>query len=331
MKLPPLYPARGALTICYPAETKPGHVMDVIFTNEFDVMPWVQDQCLDEFQRQGYTHITVGPIVAAGYHGWYHDTNWLGDRAGFVAYLKKLRARGIRVELFALPDVAPYFLGDAVDWTAVDRDLTPFYSDPEVQSLIDTVCLEWEWNVRQSLWIEVVKWGRRVFPNHDLSIHFIPDHAAPCLGSELVEGGGTIESEGAAWGPIVEYINGWNFQSGAAGTPANEINDDGRTPEEQLVYDAKDAIRRFKHGYAGWPTTGYKGAPLRVRIFEYVSQWLIKGEISEAYARSLGDAIKDLEGSDGYGDGVTDVVATDAAVGGRLFWRRSTRRRRATP
>ena len=82
---------------------------------------------------------------------------------------------------------------------------------------------------------------------------------------------GQYPTEGSMWVPVCPFIHTFLYQD--TWTFLGDTHD-GRTVDEQLLYNAWDVLRRFNEGYAGWPTTCAEPRPLDVVTFEYKSYGL---------------------------------------------------------
>lgn len=136
-----------------------------LFMDELEQLPWDQVMAaLDQYQGDGFTSITLGPAFAIGYHGEYPNTSWLNDTSRIIRVMQECRRRGMRIVLVVLPDCAPYFDGNVWDWALVERDLTPIYSMPEFQSLVQDIQCEWEINAENAECCRAGQYCARVFP-----------------------------------------------------------------------------------------------------------------------------------------------------------------------
>lgn len=283
----------------YPFGKNPNTPNNVFFMDELDNIPDWWTRILDDYQARGYTTIHVGPVVAKAYHGYYPDTNWLGNPEGFKVYLRELRRRGLRINLVLLPDVAPYYNGrDGWNWDAVNRDLTPFYSDPEILALCEEFQLEWECVATNAEYVTASKWARGIIgpqsgpTNRRLRYHSPPDHSAPGLSSEPI-------SEAQMWQNVIAAgCSGWALQNASRALPDGQRNEAGRLPLEQFTYDIMDAIRHSDGSYGGWNCPQMIDA---LWIMEYMAYFMFWDGYTEAQAREWGAAAV-VTGAVGYGD-----------------------------
>lgn len=241
----------------YPYGPNPGSPQNPFFMDELDVCdPFDWDRILSDYTARGFNTIDVGPIVANAYDGDYPPTNWLSNIDGFVAYLRKCREHGLRINLVLLPDCAPYYNGrDGWNWDVVERDLTPFYSDPRIAELVEEWQLEWECPATNAEYCTAATWARGFVPmNQHVWYHPEPDHSAPGMSSE----------------PITEPQMWKNFvAAGGSGIAAQfasrQISDDAAAFESfrRNVWD----IIRHCNGYGDWPV-------IQCYIKEYYAYWL---------------------------------------------------------
>ncbi len=288
---------------------RPGRSDNALFTAEY-INP-VYDAAGRARMRTAYpyTHWSLNPIVAKGYHGYWPDTDWRGNIAEYQARVDELWGAGFVPVPFLLDDTGVYTDGRTVNREAIERDLTPLYSQPWFQERFRVVVNGWEHNYASDDWQWVVQWMARVFPNALRYIHFESGHGAPGLGSELAPNG-PYATEGSMWVPVVGYIHGFLQQDTYAFL--GDSVDDGRTPEEQVLYDAMDFIRRFRDGYAGWPTnSATPGRGVDMVMFEYGSYALFHGgpgrfgTFANAASASyeMGRQLLQVPGIAGIGDG----------------------------
>lgn len=202
---------------------------------------------LDAYLSRGFNHITAGPaFMATGYQGpiWgvgrqpqYDPTNWVGDPDGYADFLEWLQSHGLAVTLFLLPDCAPYFDGHGWDWSLVERDLTPLYSHPRLQAIIRRTVLAFEVIVSIAEFAKAFDWQRRVFPNALRLYHNEPGHLGPGL---------STEDEQACWrSAALHGCQGLALQAHPPHAWSGR-NQDGRTVEDQMMYDLDDMQRRFE-------------------------------------------------------------------------------------
>lgn len=227
----------------------PGAADNRLFMDELECLPWDQVMAaLDAYQARGYTSITLGPAVARGYHGDYPDTDWLADPSSILRVMRECRRRGLRITMVVLPDCQPYYFNDGSmdahwDWERVERDLTPFYSRSDVQSLVEGVQCEWEVLCPNVESVKAAAYCRRVFPKvADVWWHLTRGHSAPGLSSEHGI------SEGQMWQNVA-----------AAGVTGAAWQDDSiymdAPPEAQFqnfCYNVWDWLRHCA-GYNAWP------------------------------------------------------------------------------
>lgn len=293
-----------------PCGPRPGEADNVVFTAQIDSSCWSEADratARDAHRAQGYTHWAMGPLVQAGYHDMYPDSDWRSDPDGFLDIVEELWMDGFYPAIFLIPDNGVCGDGSSIDHDCVESELSPIYGSERFQALARIVVLAWEPDFAAADWQWGVEWMARVFPDARRYIHFTSGHGAPGRGSEL-EPDGPYADEASMWEPVAPYIHGFLMQETSAfggGT------DEGRTPLEQFQYDLWDFERRFDEGYAGWPTTSADGTGIDLVAFEYASYYVTNGELGEpvdvaATAVEWGSAALAVEGVAGFGDGGRD-------------------------
>ena len=301
----------GSIATTYwdgPGGIRPGRVDNPIFTAEYTSSSYTAADRARMIAAYPYTHWAVGPMVQAGYSRYWPPTDFRGNPDAFLDHVETLWKAGKYPAIFLLDDTGVWSDGRTINRERVERELTPFYSQPRWQALARIVVPAWEPSWSAADWQWVTQWMARVFPLALRYVHFESGHGAPGLGSELAPNG-PYASEGAMWHPIAPYIHGFLQQDSYAFSGDSVA--DGRTPFGQVLYDAWDFIRRFRDGYMGWPTRGAGGTPLDMVMFEYgsFSQFGggpgIYGTFAEAQrqAYELGRLLLQVPGIAGIGDG----------------------------
>lgn len=310
-----------------PCGPRPGQANNVMFTALFDNSCWSADdreRAIAAYTAKNFTHWPIGPIESHGYHGLNPDMSWVNNPDGFADRLEELWRAGKIPVFFALPDTGFCADGRHVDWDCVESRLTPIYTSPRFQALVKIAVDAWEPDYELADSVKAAKWLARVFPNAYRGIHRPSGHSAPCLGSELVEGGGTIPNEGACWAPVLPFIHfylqqeTWTFGGEAA---------PGRTGKQQFLYNMWDTSHRFAEG--SWGPAGAGGKPIDVIAYEYSSYYVTNDPGRAKEADEWGDAavsgapftdpltgrtIDTARYLTGYGDGGTvDVLARQRA------------------
>lgn len=268
------------------------------FMDELDNFPDWWTRILDAYQVQGRNAVNCGPVVAAGYHGLgYPDTNWLGNVEGYKVYLRELRRRGIRIKMAMLPDIPPYLIEIGQNyyrwnWELVERDLTPFYSDPELLELVEEWQLEWEVWAPNDEYVKAAAWARRIVgpprspTDRRIRYHNPAGHSAPGLGWEpLTEGEMWQNCFNAAGGNF-----GWSMQ-------------DGSYPDFDTFKAAvKDGIKHAK-GFNGWPVMiDPNGQWDFYDMMEYIAYFQTWGDATYQQGQEYGSAAL-AEGAVNVGDG----------------------------
>jgi hypothetical protein len=304
----PVVPARlrGQFVIRFagaPYGPRPYQADNVVFMAELDTI-WRGDEALakriiDSYLSRGANHIVVNTAVAGGYHGQYPAHDWRGQGSQFADYLEWLRAHGLTISLWVLPDLAPYYDSRArvFDWSVVDRDLTPIYTHPRVQAAVPRVVYMWEDYQRSSEMVRGYDYLARVFPSALRYWHNPPGHGSPGMGDE---------DEQMLWRLAAEHgIDGVYYQGWPPSTnpvPGHAVG----TPIEQLRYDLWDLHRRF-HGTDGspWGSTPIlkrrDGTPLEVVWCEGTAYSVYNAGYPDTIGAEWARAALSV-------DGVTDVL-----------------------
>lgn len=323
-----------------PCGHRPGQPDNTLFTAQYD------SPCYDAATRSKmraaypYTHWAIGPIVQKGYHGYWPDTDWRVQPDVFLDRVDELWWAGKRPAIFVTPDTGLCADGRTVDFDCMEREFGPIYRAPRFQSRARIVVLAWEPAYDRATWLRLAKVVRGWFPSALIYIHMESGHGAPGHGYELAmrypsghpQAGELMPgepnearpflTEGEMWGGIKDPSRpGYTaHRESIAALLDGELlqdtwafggyTDEGRTPEEQVLYDAWDRVRRFRDGYAGWPTNGYRGLPLDVVVFEFGSYytsidnkygWRGAAEKAEALGCRL---LREVQGIAGVGDGL---------------------------
>lgn len=281
---------RGSISttvMAIPCGPRPNQPNNVMFTAEFGSSCWSPDdkaRAIAAYGAKGWKHWPIGPVESRGYHDRYPDQNWIDNPDGFADLLEQLWRSGKIPVLFLLPDTGFCADGREIDRECVETRLTPFYKHPRIQELTRIVAKAWEpeYTFADHVWAS--QWAARVFPHALWADHEPSGHSAPCRGSELVEGGGSIANEGACWAGIAPWTHlylqqeTWTF-GGETG--------EGRAPLQQFLYNLWDTGHRFEEG--SWPM-GAGGKPIKVVAYEYGSFHVTNNpELAEQSAR-WGDA-----------------------------------------
>jgi len=292
-----------------PLGYRPGQPDNAIFTAEYINPGYSDADRAKMLSLYPYSHVALNPILAKGYHGLWPDTDYRGNIGEYQRLVDGLWHAGKIPVLFLLDDTGVYSNGEWIDRDKIEAELTPLYSQPWFQQRSRIVVNGWEHNYCAADWQWVCEWMARVFPNALRYVHFQSGHGAPGWGSELAPTG-PYANEGAMWWPIAPYIHGFLQQDTYSFMGET---DDGRTPDEQVLYDAWDFIRRFQTGEPGnWPTAGADGTPISMVMFEYGAYLLTPGVGPGRFGTfpaaaegsvEMGRQLLDVEGIGGYGDG----------------------------
>ena len=272
----------------YPGGPRPYAANNVLFLDELDVLDEAtQDAAIAAVKDRGYDHIPLGPLVAAGYHHDYPDTNWIADPSPLLRLMHKVRRAGLRIVYTALPDVEPYYHtddrnGGTWDWALIERDFTPIYTRPEFQALVEDVQHGWENICTNAEFVRAFTYLTRVFPTQRRWWHSWPGHSAPGLSSEPLTEAQMVANVKAAG------CTGFFPQFEQRGFPDTHRDVNGRTPLESFCYDVRDFIRHLRDGYGGWPG----GMDFRPR--EYAAYWIYNDGYPETCTPSdWGQAARD--------------------------------------
>jgi len=226
----------------YPHGPEPNTSDNRVFMDELEQFSDADvARLLDQYQRDGYTSITLGPAYALGYHGEYDDTNWMRDPSRIIAVMRECKNRGLGITLAVLPDCPPYYWG-TWDWDAVERDLTPLYSRPEFQELVDVVQVEWEINTANAECCKAGAYCARVFPNAAVYFwHTPPGHSAPGLSSEPMSEAQMWDNFDAAVKAVKSSAKaGWGMQD-------DSIYESSWTREQQMENFANNVRVMMNH------------------------------------------------------------------------------------
>lgn len=292
-------PWRGALCIqgAYALGPRPGNPTNVFFLDEMDV---VEDdlaaQILHDYRDvRGYNAAAAGPAYAKGYRGFWPDTDWRQtDPQIYAAHLAS-RYAGLHIRYFALPDEAPYWLGERDGWDldAVERDFGAIFD--AIAPIVGDVVIAWEPppNTPSAVFQAAVAYLHRKFPGKEIYYHNPPGHDGPGRGDEENSHGELFR----VLGPL--GLTGHLLQV----TPPHE----GGTVEG-LKYDAWDLMRRFQ-GIDGSPWGGpiyaFDGKPMREEAFEYCAASMTNGNppLPEAVAVEWGTQVLTVPNVTCTGDG----------------------------
>lgn len=228
----------------YPFGPDPGAVDNRLFLDELEQFSESdQSRILDQYQRDGYTSITLGPAVARGYDGQYPPTDWTRYPERVIRTMQECRRRGLRITMVVLPDCYPFLNGNTWDWVTVEKVLTPIYRLPQFQQCVENVQVEWEVDCSNDEACRATAYARRVFPLvQDIYWHTAPGHSAP----------------GQSWEPIDEATMWRNFVK--VGGTGWAVQDDAiwhsewnwTQKWEAFKVNTADALRHC-NGYNNWP------------------------------------------------------------------------------
>lgn len=290
-----------------PLGYRPGQSNNAIFTAELINPGYSDGDRAKALSLYPFTHLPLNPILANGYHGMWPNTDYRGNIAEYQRIVDGFWYAGKYPIPALLDDTGVYASGDWIDRDKIEAELTPLYSQPWFQERFRMAFFAWEPNWKAEDWQWVAAWARRVFPKALLGPHFRSGHGAPGLGSELAPNG-PYANEGAMWHAIASDIDFFLQQDTYSFMGDTH---EGRTPEEQVMYDAWDFQRRFQTGQPGdWPTAGADGTPITMIMFEYGAYLLTPGagpgrfasfEAAAAGAQEMGRQLRD--GGYLYGDG----------------------------
>lgn len=320
-----------------PAGYRPNQADNAIFTAMYDNPDYTADDRARILREYPYTHFAMGPLIQNGYHDIWTRTNWLANPDVFLDRVEEVWMAGKIPVVFLLDDTGVFSDGHSIDHDEVERVLTPIFSQPRWQALCRFVVCAWEPDWFRDEWTWLGEYLARVFPKALRAIHFPSGHGAPGLGSELArrDAGGNLLpgepnvarpylTEGEMWGGISDPSRPGGVKASVAALfhiflqqdtySFNGDTHEGRTPEEQVLYDAWDFIRRFQTGYGGWPTHSASGpnVPIDMVMFEYGSYMVAPSggpgrfpsfKAASEGALDMGRQLLDVANIAGFGDG----------------------------
>lgn len=265
-----------------PYGPRPGQPNNIFFVDEADVIwdlnPELADALLQPWVARGATGCAAGPIYAAGYHGQYPDTNWIGRGDRYAEFLTWLVQRIPSITLFLIPDVPPYYDGWTKEyfWDRIRRDLEPVYRHPEIQALAKAgnlrVCSQWEQFSSTERMAQVWDWMADVFPDAKRFWHNPAGHGSPCLSTEDEKGGWESAFKHGLTGMLLQgdFVESNDLRHHDIETIIR-LPEDQRNVMEQMMYGLWDIYRRF-NGIDGSPWGGpmltWNGTPGEVEAFE---------------------------------------------------------------
>lgn len=243
-------------------------------------LPTTCDRVRTDYRAAGLSHLVCGPVWSDhGYDGEYPLTDYLGHPERYVEFL---RWWGMPFTLMLLPDSEPYFDGRQWDMGLIERDLTPFYSHPEIQALTTRVCLAYECVVSIANFVPVFDWMLRIFPHATRFWHNPPGHLSPGLSDE---------DEQECWRSAARHgIDGLMLQASPSGTAL--------PPIEQMAYDLWDMERRFTGVNSPWgkPILNLHGQPLTVEYGEGVAYPMYHDAAPQSLAVAWGTKARTVQG-----------------------------------
>lgn len=249
-----------------PYGPRPGAQDNVFFLAELDTIYFenraLAQQILDRYKAAGGNHLPVNTAVAGGYHNQYPAHNYVGRGADYAAYVEWVQRQGVRASVWTLPDVAPYYDSRArtFDWAAIDRDLTPIYTQPYLQAHVTRAVYMWEDWQRSAEMQRGFDYLSRLWPHARRAYHNPPGHMWPCAGDENEE---QCVRAAVAHGMTDLYYQAWPPSTDPI--PGHPVG----PPIEQLQYDLWDGWRRFAHVDSPWaPIPVPPGVTLRVEWAE---------------------------------------------------------------
>jgi hypothetical protein len=298
-----------------PYGPRPGSDDNILSMDFYEFFgPEDRKRMIEAYKARGYTHAVTGPIVdAGGYHGQYPLSDFR-DPAKFEWYLDAMQEwwdAGIIPIHFVKPD----------NWSLEDMEqFVPLYSSPRARALLRILVPAgwepWKYEVSSLTWAEFFKWGHRVNPEALILGHTVGDVDAMAGTDARFDDNG--KGNDTAWDRVVPYLHGWLIQLGGYVFMEDSTGQamDRHSPEfpaklTEFKANMADYIgghagitKRFREGYAGWPTSSMWGPniPIKIYLAEYAAYIDYWKNWPEDEARDLGDiAIK--AGADGYLDG----------------------------
>lgn len=268
---------------------------DRFFMAEIDVLwerdPVAADRILSQYVAMGGNHVMTGPVRADGYKGHFPDTHWFGRAAEFARFYRWLRAR-VAVSMVVMTDIPPYYddHGKAFYWGAIARDFDPFYAEVRAEGVVfDRVVSQWEQWQPRAVCAPLFQWMAARFPEARRYWHnsVNPPHLSPGSGDE---------EERGTWESALRYLHGLYLQADTA--TAYLVNDDGRTPREQMAYDLWDMHRRAVGDHSPWgdPLVACDGQPMEVVYAEGTAYAMYHNGAGQAVATEWGRTALGVEG-----------------------------------
>ena len=313
--LPPdvLTPIRGAMwTVRWngPMGPRPGQPTNVLAMDFYEHYgPDDRKRMVDIYKSRGYTHAVTGPIIAGGYRdGMWPAVSSFGQSwwDHYLDCMQEWRDAGIVPVHFMSPD----------NWSLerCKNELSPYYLQERAQALLPIkVPHGWEperYGTSSEEWARWGDWGAEVSASGSLMfIHSVCDVGA-MVGAE--DNGKDL---GGRWRVVAPHFHGWLIQLCGYVDAMGERDPAKKAAmlaawEVNYPAHVRDQCRRFREGYANWPTFSKwgTGTPMKVYMAEYASYpFFWDGGITEAEIQRYGD-IAIVNGADGYLDGGTVPV-----------------------
>jgi len=251
-----------------------------------------------------YTHVPMGPSIDPGYHGQIPACDFRTHFGDYLETAIKWAKVDVHVCHFLRPDRGVAGL----EWTVGDlnRELTPLFSTPRAQEVMQIVCLGWEpgpkYFYNNAWWVAMCQWMAQTFPQALRLIHMVADTDAPVGQDDDVKG----ITNGDGWANVAPYLHGWLVQN------AGYTDGDTPIPSKEFLLNFANQFNpavhgsfpdRFTNGYAGWPTTSAWGDRGLIALpGEYAAFGLYWKNFPDSAAVSLGQAAMDV-GATGFFDG----------------------------
>ncbi len=266
------------------------------------------------YRARGYTHGVVGPMAATDCYHWQypcHDPSVEGawplddvptqaqwDR--FLDRVQELWDGGIAPVYFHKPDG-----WERPEYAAKLAALDALARQPRAQQLLRLVVYPgWEpsgdkYGWTNATWTRMAQRGADVFPHALRLLHTPCDLDAPTGQNDDVVLG--ANGNAISWQRVAPYIHGWLMQ--VCGYVDRGLDDEFRREWPKAI---DRAVRGFRAGIGGWPTSSAWGAnrPVLVYAAEYASFRAYWSNAPESDAIAIGDLAMGA-GADGYLDGGT--------------------------
>lgn len=295
-----------------PRGPRPGQPSNILAMDYYEQYgPDDRKRMIEIYKAPGYTHAVTGPFIdPGGYHGRWDPVTTIDQRKWdhYLDAMQEWYDADIRPVHFMSPD--NWSLERCMD------ELTEYYLQPRAQALLPIkVPHGWEparYGTSSRTWALWGQWAAEVSSPETLILaHTVCDVDALVGGDARYNDDGHPNGDG--WKYVAPSYHGWLIQLCGFVDPYMERDPDKQEERARLLAAwpgnlaayFRDLDRRFRHGYAGWPTGSKFGpnVPMKLYAAEYASYAFFNdGGITEAQAQSFGD-IAMANGASGYLDG----------------------------